>query len=122
MDKILCGVDGLRTFLFALPEVWAQALVVDVISPPTTPRSAKRQKAPLVLSPEEVKLGLAELQFRDQLLFFLIGALGTRRGEVGCLALDGLRLREGSLLHPALLLLEKRRAFESDQDGQTPQQ
>ena len=47
--------------------------------------SAKRQKAPLVLSPEEVKLGLAELQFRDQLLVFLIGALGTRRGEVGAL-------------------------------------
>lgn len=47
--------------------------------------SAKRQKAPLVLSPEEVKQGLAELQFRDQLLVFLIGALGTRRGEVGAL-------------------------------------
>jgi integrase len=47
--------------------------------------SAKRQKAPLVLSPEEVKRGLAELQFRDQLLVFLIGALGTRRGEVGAL-------------------------------------
>jgi integrase len=45
--------------------------------------SAKRQKAPLVLSPEEVKQGLAELQFRDQLLVFLIGALGTRRGELG---------------------------------------
>jgi integrase len=45
--------------------------------------SAKRQKSPLVLSPEQVKSGLTELQFRDQLLVFLIGALGTRRGEVG---------------------------------------
>ena len=47
--------------------------------------SAKRQKAPLVLSSEEVKLGLAKMEFRDQLLVFLIGALGTRRGEVGAL-------------------------------------
>src|ERR1700730_4560336 len=47
--------------------------------------SAKRQKAPLVLSPEQVKQGLAELQFRDQLLVLLIGALGTRRGEIGAL-------------------------------------
>ncbi len=47
--------------------------------------SAKRERAPLVLSPEQVKLGLAELQFRDQLLVFLIGALGMRRGEVGAL-------------------------------------
>jgi hypothetical protein len=39
--------------------------------------SAKRQKDPLVLSPEEVKLGLSEMQFRDQLLVFLIGALGN---------------------------------------------
>lgn len=45
--------------------------------------SAKRQRSPLVLSPEQVKLGLAELEFRDQLLVFLIGALGTRRGEIG---------------------------------------
>ncbi len=47
--------------------------------------SAKRQKAPLVLSSDEVKQGLAELQFRDQLLVLLIGALGTRRGEIGAL-------------------------------------
>ena len=47
--------------------------------------SAKRQRSPLVLSPEQVILGLNELQFRDQLLVFLIGALGTRRGEVGAL-------------------------------------
>jgi integrase len=47
--------------------------------------SAKRQKAPLILSSEELKLGLAELGFRDQLLVFLIGALGTRRGELGAL-------------------------------------
>ena len=47
--------------------------------------SAKRQKDPLVLSPEEVKLGLTEMQFRDQLLAFLMGALGTRRGETAAL-------------------------------------
>lgn len=47
--------------------------------------SAKRQRSPLVLSPEQVKSGLTELEFRDQLLVFLIGALGTRRGEVGAL-------------------------------------
>jgi integrase len=47
--------------------------------------SAKRQHAPLVLLAEQVKLGLANLEFRDQLLVFLIGALGTRRGEVGAL-------------------------------------
>jgi hypothetical protein len=35
--------------------------------------SAKRQRSPLVLSPEQVKLGLAELEFRDQLLVFLEG-------------------------------------------------
>jgi integrase len=46
---------------------------------------AKRQRSPLVLSPDQAKLGLAELDFRDQLLVFLIGALGTRRGEVGAL-------------------------------------
>lgn len=47
--------------------------------------SAKRQRSPLVLSAEQVKSGLNELEFRDQLLVFLIGALGTRRGEVGAL-------------------------------------
>jgi len=47
--------------------------------------SSKRQKEPLVLSPEEVKLGLAEMQFRDQLLVFLDGSLGARRGELGAL-------------------------------------
>jgi integrase len=55
-------------------------------SPSTGVRvSAKRQNAPLVLSPGEVTQGLGELQFRDQLLVFLIGALGIQRGEVGAL-------------------------------------
>lgn len=35
--------------------------------------------------PEQVKLGLAELEFRDQLLVFLEGALGIRQGELGAL-------------------------------------
>ena len=47
--------------------------------------SAKRQEAPLFLSPEQVKFGLTKLEFRDQLLVFLDGALGTRRGELGAL-------------------------------------
>jgi integrase len=47
--------------------------------------SAKRQKSPLVLSPEEVILGLAQLEFRDQILVFLDGALGIRQGELGVL-------------------------------------
>jgi len=47
--------------------------------------SAKRQKSPLVLSLEQVKFGLAELEVRDQLLVFLEGALGIRRGELGAL-------------------------------------
>jgi integrase len=47
--------------------------------------SAKRQKAPTVLLPEQVKLGLTMLEFRDQLLVLLDGALGTRRGELAAL-------------------------------------
>jgi integrase len=47
--------------------------------------SAKRTKAPTVLSPEQVKLGLTMLEFRDQLLVLLNGALGTRRGELAAL-------------------------------------
>jgi integrase len=47
--------------------------------------SAKRQRSPLVLSPEQVKCGLAELEFRDQLLVFLEGALGIRQGELEAL-------------------------------------
>src|SRR5579859_291126 len=47
--------------------------------------SAKRQRTPMVLSSEQVKLGLAELEFRDQLLVFLEGALGIRQGELGAL-------------------------------------
>jgi integrase len=39
----------------------------------------------LVLSPEEVKLGLSQLEFRDQLLVFVEGALGIRQGELGAL-------------------------------------
>jgi integrase len=45
--------------------------------------SSKREKAPVVLSPEQVKLGLTQLEFRDQLLVLLFGALGARRGEIG---------------------------------------
>ena len=47
--------------------------------------SAKRRKAPLVLSAGEVILGLAQLEFRDQLLVFVDGALGIRQGELGAL-------------------------------------
>src|SRR5207247_3667449 len=44
-----------------------------------------RPISPLVLSPEEVILGLAQLEFRDQLLVFVDGALGIRQGELGAL-------------------------------------
>jgi len=47
--------------------------------------SAKRQRTPTVLAPEQLKLGLAKLKFRDELLVFLDGALGIRRGELGAL-------------------------------------
>jgi integrase len=46
---------------------------------------AKRQYSPLVLSPAQVKLGLGKLEVREQLLVFLDGALGIRRGELGAL-------------------------------------
>ena len=47
--------------------------------------SAKRNRAPTVLLPEQIKLGLMMLEFRDQLLVLLDGALGTRRGELAAL-------------------------------------
>lgn len=47
--------------------------------------SAKRRTSPLVLSPEQVASGLSHLEFRNQLLVFLDGALGARRGELGAL-------------------------------------
>lgn len=47
--------------------------------------SAKRRKSPLVLSADQVKQGLAKLEFRDQLLVFLDGSLGIRQGELGAL-------------------------------------
>ncbi len=61
--------------------------------------SAKRRKSPLVLSAEQVAKGLGELQFRDQLLVFLDGALGTRRGELG-----GLRWQDCDFLWQDRLL------------------
>ncbi len=45
---------------------------------------AKRQRSPLVFSSEQVKLGLAELELRDQLLVFLEVAFGNQ-GELGAL-------------------------------------
>jgi len=45
--------------------------------------SAKRQRSPLVLSPEQVKFGLAELEFRDQLLVFLEGPSGFVKANLG---------------------------------------
>jgi integrase len=47
--------------------------------------SAKRANAPKILHPEELKLGLITLEFRDQLLVLLEGALGIRRGELAAL-------------------------------------
>jgi integrase len=47
--------------------------------------SAKRRKDPLVLTPAQVTAGLALLEMRDQLLVFMDGSLGIRRGELGAL-------------------------------------
>jgi hypothetical protein len=44
---------------------------------------SKRQHSPLVLSPKQIKSGLANLEFRDQLLVFVDGSLGIRQGELG---------------------------------------
>jgi hypothetical protein len=59
----------------------------NLIAPTGVRISAKRQGAPLVLSAEQVNMGLAGLEFRDQLLVFLEGALGIRQGELGALRL-----------------------------------
>jgi integrase len=47
--------------------------------------SSKRQKEPIVLTPSQVAAGLALLEMRDQLLVFMDGSLGIRRGELGAL-------------------------------------
>lgn len=82
--------------------------------------SAKRLRSPLVLSPDQVKQGLSELEFRDQLLVFLDGALGVQRGELGSLAVDGLRFREPVLHGPALFLLAPWRASQGDEASAKP--
>jgi hypothetical protein len=66
---------------------------------------------------EQVKLGLTKLEFRDQLLAFLDGALGTRRGEPRRPALVGLQLRQYELQRSALVLLAQRRTSEVDENG-----
>jgi ParE toxin of type II toxin-antitoxin system, parDE len=84
--------------------------------------SAKRQKSPLVLSPEQVQLGLAELEFRDQLLVFLKcevvrdvelhilsrRGLGYTPGRTRGAPLAGVRLRQHQHQHPTLVLLVSR--------------
>jgi integrase len=47
--------------------------------------SSKRQKEPIVLTPSQVAAGVALLEMRDQLLVFMDGSLGIRRGELGAL-------------------------------------
>jgi len=47
--------------------------------------SSKRQKEPIVLTPSQVAAGMALLEMRDQLLVFMDGSLGIRRGELGAL-------------------------------------
>ena len=47
--------------------------------------SAQRRKDPLVLTPVQVAAGLALLEVREQLLVFMDGSLGIRRGELGAL-------------------------------------
>jgi hypothetical protein len=58
----------------------------------------------MVLLPEQVKLVLAKLEFRDALLVFVDGSLGIREGDWGT-AVAGLRFREHELQRRAFLLL-----------------
>ena len=77
---------------------------------------AKRQRSPWVLSPEQVKLGLAELEIRDQLPVFLEGALGIRQSELGALRWL-VRLRQHEHQRPALVLLASRWKPQKHKDG-----
>jgi hypothetical protein len=54
--------------------------------------SAKRVKTPIVLLPEQVKLGLTMLEFRDQLLVLLEWRTGNASGQTGGFAVAGLRI------------------------------
>ena len=61
-------------------EVVGRIFVAHSLKEKSKSHFAKRNKAPTVLLPEQVKLGLMMLEFRDQLLVLLNGA--WERGEV----------------------------------------
>jgi hypothetical protein len=75
------------------------------------------KKHPGLITEHQVKLGITKLEFRDQLLVFLGGALGTRRAVPRRPALVGLQLRQYELQGAALVLLAQRRTSEVDENG-----
>jgi len=79
--------------------------------------SAKRQRSPWFCSPEEVKLGLAELEFRDQLLVFLEGALVYVKANSGPVTLAVVRFRQHEHQRPTFVLLASRWKPEEHKNG-----
>ena len=70
--------------------------------------SSKRQHSPLVLSPEQVKLGPAKLEFRGPVARLRRWFLGNSPGRIGGAAVAGSRFREPELQRRAFLLLAAR--------------
>ncbi len=79
--------------------------------------SAKRRRSLLVLSAEQVKMGLAGLELRDQLLVFLDGALGIRPGELVALRWLDCNFENLSFQPATLVLLASRWAPEVHKNG-----
>ena len=69
------GPIGNKSRFFSIALSRSEFTALASLSPPGG-RSSSR---------DEVKLGLAQLEFRDQLLLLLEGALGIRQGELGAL-------------------------------------
>ncbi len=78
--------------------------------------SAKRQRSPLVLSSEQVKLGLAELEFRDQFSCFWKAPWEYVKANLGRYV-GWMRLRQHELQRPTLLLLASRWEPEEHKNG-----
>ena len=98
-ESSVATVRSRREFRWELEEREVQALACGSVP------SVKKHSG---LVTEQVKLGLTKLEFRDQLLVLLDGALGTPRGEPRRPALVGLQLRQYELQRSALVLLARR--------------
>ncbi len=79
--------------------------------------SAKRQRSPLVLSSEQVKLGLAELEFRDQLARVSRRSLGNTSRRTRGATLAVVRFRQHEHQRPTLVLLASRWKPEEHKNG-----